>query len=196
MNEFQRFVLAFETGIRFRRNYTEPLVTSFARASASGWSDDPADAGGATMCGVTLKTYRAWCSRMGYPKPGKDSLRKIPYSHWRAILKQNYWDVCCADLIATPALARIIVDWVWGSGPKVLKRVQGIVGTTRDGIIGPMTLQAINSSAQEELFNKIKSDRFAYLDEICRSRPANLRFLKGWENRLNAIMFDGLSIYD
>lgn len=172
------------------------METHFARAQRSGWSDDPADAGGATMCGVTLATYRSWCAVKGYARPGKAELKKIPYAHWRAIFVSNFWNYCHADRIRSESVAWIIVDWVWSSGPKVIKRVQRVLGVNPDGIIGPKTLAAINEDTPEELFADIKRDRFAYLDEICKSRPANIRFLKGWENRLNALEFDNLNIYE
>ena len=195
MTTFEKFILAFETGIRYKKTEDEQIETSYARAQQTGWSDDPKDAGGATMCGVTLSTYRTWCKGRGYPSPTKDDLRKIPYAHWHLILKKNFWDLAKADLIVTKAIAYIIVDWIWGSGPKVIRRVQKILGVKQDGIIGPKTLKAINTAPQQSLFGQIKADRFRYLDEICKARPANIRFLRGWENRLNAIQYTALQIY-
>ena len=193
MTELERFILAFEAGIRYP-DPTEPIVTSFARAQQTGWSDDHKDAGGATMCGVTLNTYRQWCKGRGYPSPTKEDLRKIPYTHWHLILKKNFWDKASADLIVTKAIAYITVDWIWASGPKVIKRIQKILGVTQDGVVGPKTIKAINTADQRLLFTQIKTDRARYLDEICKARPANIRFLKGWQNRLNAITYNALII--
>ena len=193
MDSFIPFILVFEAGLKINSgNIDAPNETKFALSAKNGWSDDPDDTGGATMCGVTLRTYSAWCNAKGYPLPSKNDLKKIPYLHWRDVLKTYFWDKCLASHIKTKSIACIIVDWVWASGPGMIKKIQKIVGSLQDGIIGPKTIAAINKMDQAELFTKIKEARFAYIDDICRIRPTNEKYRKGWTNRLNAIRFDRL----
>lgn len=190
MDRFVKFLLVFEAGIQIH-DAGSPNELLFQNAAKSGFSDIPEDAGGPTMCGITLNTYRQFCKRMGYPSPSADELRNIPFGHWEATLRYMFWNPCHADELPAP-LAYIIVDWFWASGFAGLKRVQRILSVKQDGIFGPVTVAAILSQTPESLFNKIKEERLVFLDEIVKKRPANIKFLKGWQNRLNAINYDGL----
>lgn len=155
-----------------------------------GWSDDPDDAGGATMCGVTLATYEAYCRRKGYPRPTPERLRNLSREEWREIVKTMYWDRWRADGIASQPVANLCVDWLWMSGSVSIRRVQALLGVASDGIVGEKTLAALNSRSPLPLFGSIKKLRFRYIAEICRNRPQNEKFRKGWENRLNDMNFE------
>ena len=73
------------------------------------------------------------------------------------------------------------------SGPTAVRRVQRIVGAQPDGIIGPKSIAAINI-AGEGLAQDIYDDRHRFYEEIVARRPSQRKFLRGWLNRLNAIM--------
>ena len=205
MKEFEKFLMAKEAGLSSEVCKFESLVLRFTEARRKGWSDDPRDAGGATQTGVTLTTYKAYCRKKGLPVPSKAALRNIPYAHWHDIVKE-FWDCGRCDEIRSKPVAWIIADWVWGSGPKVLKNVQSTVNRlissghspltlsnlSVDGIIGPKSIAAINALDPVVLFDALRSVRIAYYEESCRNRPVNKVFLKGWLNRLDAITFDGL----
>ena len=40
------------------------------------------------------------------------------------------------------------------------------------------------------LYFQIKNDRIKFIDEICKARPANEKFRKGWMNRINDFKFE------
>ena len=63
--------------------------------------------------------------------------------------------------------------------------------TTVDGIVGPKTIAAVNSRNPRELFDQIKIARFDFIEDICRKRPANNKFKRGWMNRINNISYVG-----
>lgn len=185
-DRFLIFLLNSEAGAKAPDIDAVPVII-FESARLKGWSDDPRDAGGATMCGVTLNTLRAWCARHRLPVPTKDILRNITFMNWKSVVRDLFWSLCRADEIVSPQLAYIIVDWVWASGPSVIRKVQRILGVNPDGIIGPRTLKAINEADQERLFLDIRNERIAFIDSICRSRPQNKVFRKGWLRRLDRI---------
>ncbi len=186
MEQLVRFIIASEAGLDLAQFPRTPSVTLFESARRTGWSDDPDDPGGATMCGVTLATYAKYCSRRHYPAPTKQTLRAIPFAHWQDILKSLFWDRCGADFIKDKGVAYLIVDWVWASGPKVLKNVQRLVSTVQDGIIGPKTLRAIND-AGHALKEQIRIERVCYIERICRRSPVLRKYRKGWLNRINRL---------
>lgn len=155
-----------------------------------GFVNDPKDLGGATNKGVTLTTFKGYCKQKGRTEPTVDDLKNISDEDWTDIMKGLYWDRWKADRIKNQSIANILVDWVWMSGVHGIKRPQAVLGVTADGIVGSNTINAVNNyPSQEELFNRIKQARYDFIDGICKSRPANERFRKGWCNRLEGLKF-------
>ncbi len=176
------FILQFAAGVS-GNDLTLPLEEQFGIARKRGWSDDPDDPGGATMIDVTLTTYTAYCKRKGRRAPTKSDLRAISFAEWCEILKTMYWDRCRGDEIDSQGVAEMIVDWVWASGPGVLKNVQRLLGTTPDGIVGPKTVAAINASDPSALFESLRSLR----ERHYRQCKGSWKYLRGWLRRLNAL---------
>lgn len=155
-----------------------------------GFVNDPADLGGATNKGVTMATFTAYRKKRGQPVPTIQDLKNISDADWHEIFKSLYWDRWKADEIKSQAVANILVDWVWASGVHGIKRPQRILGVTVDGLVGHNTLSYLNAADPKRLFEAIKADRIKFIDEICKARPANERFRKGWMNRINAITYE------
>lgn len=155
-----------------------------------GFVNDPDDLGGATNRGVTLATYIQYCKKKGYPVPTVDRLKNLSEREWAEILRTMYWDSWKADQIVNQSVANILVDWVWASGVHGIKRPQKILGVSVDGIVGSRTLAAVNARDAKELFYAIKADRIKFIDEICKARPANEKFRRGWMNRINNLIFE------
>ena len=158
-----------------------------------GFVNDPDDLGGATNMGVTISTWKS-CG------DGKDAEGDIDVDDLHLltredvvnrVLKPHYWDRWKADLIQDQSVANILVDWVWASGAHGIKIPQRLLGVTMDGIVGPKTIAAVNAKNPRELFDMIKIARFDFIEDICRKRPANNKFKRGWMNRINDISYVG-----
>ena len=129
-------------------------------------------------------TYGAWVSQFG--EDNKARFFEMNSEDWGLIFKKGYWDKVKGDQIELQSIGEVLVSWAWGSGPRTsVKQIQRVLGVTRDGLIGPQTLGAINSSNEIELFDKCVEARKNFFIYIAKRRPANMRFLKGWLNRLN-----------
>jgi lysozyme family protein len=156
-----------------------------------GFINDPDDLGGATNKGVTIKTYTFFRWRKHQSTPTIDDLKNISDEEFTAILKEMYWDACRADRIESQSVANAIVDWACNSGTvTAAKELQKALGVTVDGVIGNVTLSAINSIDAETMFDLVQKTRIAYLERICVSRPTNKKFMKGWMNRVNSLKFE------
>ena len=155
-----------------------------------GFVNDPDDLGGATNRGITLATYMQYCRKKGYPAPTVERLKNLSEHEWTEILKTMYWDRWKADQIESQSVANILVDWVWASGNYGIKIPQQLLNVTVDGIVGPKTIAAVNSRNPRELFDMIKIARFDFIEDICRKRPANNKFKRGWINRINDLLFE------
>ena len=158
-----------------------------------GFVNDPDDLGGATNMGVTISTWK----QVGYDKDGDgdidvDDLHLLTREDVvNRVLKPHYWDRWKADDIKSQSVANILVDWVWASGAHGIKIPQRLLGVTVDGIVGPKTIAAVNARNPRELFDMIKIARFDFIEDICRKRPANNKFKRGWMNRINDISYVG-----
>lgn len=184
------FFIHWESGLP-ERYQMYPLNHQFEAARSRAFADDPDDAGGETLCGVTIDTYRRYRLNVkGIRYTSVNDLKRMPFSDWKDILKRYYWDRWKADGIRNQSFALLLVDWVWGSGKYGITIPQKLLGVAADGIVGPQTLSALNLKSNEAFFNELKDARKDYFEQICIRRPQNRKFLRGWLRRLDAIKFE------
>ncbi|MBD5583885.1 MAG: peptidoglycan domain protein [Clostridia bacterium] len=180
-------ILQWECGVTVRKGETPE--SAYARARAKGVTTVKGDAGGATLCGVTIGTFSDWRRRQGRPIPTVGDLAALDYGEWLAILKSLFWDPCKADGIANQAVADMLVDWRWVNGTQAVRDAQAAFSLVPDGIVGPKTLAALNAVPARKTFERLMCMREAAYRRIVRNRPSQKKFLKGWLNRTNAIKF-------
>lgn len=161
-----------------------------------GYVNDPADAGGETYKGIARNYHPDW---KGWPII--DGLKQAP--DFRAELKimeatlqpfvesfykSEFWDKVKGDDITDQAIAAELFDTGVNFGiSRAVKMAQEAVKLSTDlnidvdGKIGPATVGAINSHKNKpwlfQLMNCLQAE--AYI-EICRSKPSQEKFLRGW----------------
>jgi len=155
-----------------------------------GFVNDPSDKGGATNKGVTLSTWK----QCGYDKDGDgdidcDDIRLLSVDDASLVLKKYYWDRWKGDWILNQSVANILVDWVWGSGKWGIVIPQRILYLKEDGIVGNMTLNAVNNIDPAKFHQQIKQAREEFLRDIVIRDESQSRFIQGWLNRLNDFKF-------
>lgn len=101
----------------------------------------------------------------------------------RYFYKTKYWDKLKGDIINNQKVANLLYDYYVHSGLNAIKAVQRIVGTTADGIIGNMTINAINNF-KGDLNKMLFIQRRDFLINLS-THGENKKFLKGWLNRVN-----------
>lgn len=176
---------------RASSGWTDDLARElFLIARTRGYANDPVDTGGATMVGVTIGTYSEYRRRKGLSKPTVAMLKDIKYEEWLDILKTFFWNPFKADQIRSQSIAKICVDWYWGSGKYAIKNTQQCLGLVNDGIVGSKTLAALNSDDPSSVFKKIWKKRRDYYYGICARRADQKKFLNGWLNRLNDCKYE------
>lgn len=149
-----------------------------------GYANDPSDKGGCTMMGVTIATFR---STFGKNKTCED-LKNITEEQWLKIF-QKYTKPWHVEDIQNQSIALLCVDMGYMSGVKTaIKKVQAALGLKADGIVGPITLAALNHKYTANTFSRLYAMRYKWLQEIAK-KGNNSKFLRGWLNRLNAIRY-------
>ena len=152
-------------------------------AHEGGWSDHPADPGGATMKGVTLQVFREFKRN---PHITKEELRNISDEDLATIYKKRYWDAVRADELVS-GFDYAVFDCAVNSGPgRAIKVLQACVGTTPDGGFGSVTMAAVAQFQGDVAKTLVK--------EYCEKRLDFLKSLKtfevfgkGWERRVNEV---------
>jgi len=207
------FILYFEAGVN--KKYLDlPNEQIYEMAKKTGFANDPVDAGGATMCGVTMNTFKAYCRKNGFTDSSVRALRNMRYDTWLDIIKTLFWDKWKADEITDQSVANAVVDWMWTSGKYGITIPQRILGVVQDGIVGKKTIAAINAQDPKIFFDAVQKARLKYTDDIIQSsisryerrigRTATLqerkkytylKFENGWKRRINSIIFGGFK-YD
>jgi len=149
-----------------------------------GWptyTDHPDDRGGPTKGGITLSTLRSW---RGQPKLGEKSLKELKYSEALSILNQQYVTCNGIDKLKNNLLKYQVIDNAVLSGPFLaVKDLQKSVQVEEDGIIGPITLDAISKKGHIVVNRQLAINRSLRLARFVQKNPNQLVFLVGWLNR-------------
>ncbi|MBZ9856763.1 hypothetical protein LB566_23505 [Mesorhizobium sp. CA13] len=155
------------------------LALALVLKSEGGWSDNPADPGGATMKGVTLANFRRYVKA----DASKADLRNISNDQVATVYRRFYWDaVVGAELPAGVDYA--VFDFAVNSGPgRAAKYLQGVAGVTQDGRIGPATLAAVRAKPASVIIDDLCDARMGFLQRL----PTWPTFGKGWSSRVAGV---------
>jgi lysozyme family protein len=137
-----------------------------------GYAYSPSDPGGETMWGVTQKVAVA----NGYT----GRMRDLPRDKAKEIYRAKYWDAVQADKLPE-ALRFEVFDAAVNSGvSQAVEWIQRIAGVADDGVLGPLTLDAIaklNGYAAAAAYNGTRLD-------FMTSLPTWGSFSRGWARRI------------
>ncbi len=104
------------------------------------------------------------------------------------IYKTEYWDKARGDEIASQQIADEIFIFGVNAGMKrAIKAAQEIVGVKPDGVIGPVTLKALNAYS-EKLFDILfDASEAEYYASLAAQKERFAKFEDGWLNRAKAV---------
>ena len=141
-----------------------------------GYSDHPADPGGATRFGITEAVAR----EAGY----RGDMRELPIDLAKSIYKERYWDAVRAEELPE-AIRYAVFDAAVNSGPRqAIRWLQRAVGVRDDGVIGPITLGAVRATDPQVLLRRMLSARLRFMTGLS-NWPA---FGRGWARRIADLM--------
>jgi len=149
-------------------SFAQAFALTVSPAVEGGYSNNPADPGGATKYGI---------SQAGYPSL---NIAALTLSDAQTIYQRDYWAACQCDALP-PAVAGLVFDAAVNQGPAwARKALQSAVGVTTDGVIGPKTLAAVKSADPATLHATI-----GWLRETAYRQAADFpTFGHGWIIRL------------
>ena len=153
-----------------------------------GYSDNPADHGGATNKGIIQREYDAYRTDEGKePRSvlliGNDEVKDIYYN--------KYWAFGKCPLLP-PDLAIVHFDTCVNCGPhQAAKFLQRAISVNDDGIIGPGTISALNTllanNKDINIIHLYLEQRANFYYKLVENDPSQKLFLKGWQNRIEKL---------
>lgn len=143
-----------------------------------GYVNHPKDPGGETNLGVTKRVYEE--------HGGTKDMKDLTVEDVAPIYKKGYWDKLKGDDLPS-GLDLCVFDFGVNAGPgRAAKYLQNMIGTTPDGGIGPMTLEALANYVEEqggvdEVIKNYQNERQKYYESLSTFST----FGKGWTRRVN-----------
>ena len=141
-----------------------------------GYVHHPLDPGGRTNLGVTQRVWEAW---VGYSVDEKE-MRSLTKELVAPLYKSRYWDAVHGDQLPSGA-DYLAFDFAVNAGAfRCIKTIQRALNITADGIIGPVTIKAIQDTNAEDFIEKFSNAK----ESFYRSLTNFPTFGKGWFNRV------------
>ena len=147
-------------------------ILAFTLKWEAGFSNHPNDFGGRTDKGISEAFHpQAWVD-------GKISMEEA-----REIYRKFYWEPIRGDDLP-PLTASVLFDFKVMSG-SAINILQDLVGTTSDGVIGPVTINAVEHYADKLVAEELLKKRRDYYKSLVKKNSSLKVFSKGWTARLN-----------
>lgn len=145
-----------------------------------GYVNDPLDSGGRTNLGVT---QRVWEEFVGHPVTEAD-MKALTPEKIAPMYKLKYWNPSYCEVLPK-GLDYVVFDFAVNAGTgRSVKTLQQAIGCVADGVIGPKTMAAINDANPKDLIAKFSDARADFYQGIVARKPDQVRFIKGWLNRV------------
>ena len=135
-----------------------------------GYVNHPDDPGGETKFGITKRTYPL------------ENIKGMTLERAKALYLRDYWGPAGCDAVPD-GIKFDLFDMAVNSGAvTAIKTLQRAVDATPDGILGPKTLQAINSMPAPRLVARLNGHRLDLMADL-KTWPV---FGRGWAKRVAA----------
>lgn len=144
-----------------------------------GFVNHPKDPGGATNLGVTKKVYDAWLGK----ESTMEAFKALAPEDVAPLYEEQYWKKAKCDLLPS-GFNYAVFDMAVHSGPvravKALQEAIGFTGNAVDGVLGPVTLTALQKSNKLITLLDFIWERYDFLHGL----STWVTFGRGWRARL------------
>src|SRR5690606_19793114 len=114
----------------------------------------------------------------------KSEVKSLKKQEAAAIYKAKYWDAVRGDDLPN-GIDCYTMDYGVNSGPgRAIKDLQTVLGVPSDGVIGPLTLEALRKADPSKTITALHERRMAFL----RGLKTWGTFGKGWSRRTESVL--------
>lgn len=158
------------------------IIDALIRLEGSTYTHNPADPGGPTKYGITLKTLAKWRAPKVVTTADVEALEE---PEARAIYVQRYIIDPGFGKIENRQLRGLLVDACvqHGQGDAVMF-LQRALEVKADGVLGAKTLTAVAMTNPAYLYRCTVAERAIYYGKIISQSPSLATFAHGWMQRL------------
>jgi lysozyme family protein len=157
------------------------------REGGSKYTNKPADRGGPTKWGIIQKSWRKYT---GLPVSEAD-IKAITEEEARDFYKEMYILAPRFFEITNSHLSELVIDCGVNHGVKqAAKWIQIAAGVKKDGVIGPVSLYAINHGDPLRFFMDVLSSRIRLYGRLVTKNRSQAVFAAGWNNRAAGFLDD------
>lgn len=171
-----------------------------------GYANKIGDRGGETWEGIARNFYPNWSGwsiidSVKSHLPSNDSKGWKLFSSYLYTLpslqilvdifyKTIFWDKMKGDEINNQSIANFIGDWGVNAGLSVpIKHAQIILGLIQDGIMGPNTINSLNTTNGQMFFDSMRKERLNFYTAVVVAHPEDRQFLSDWISRTNSFKY-------
>lgn len=156
------------------------IIADIMAREGSQYTNDPIDRGGPTKFGITQKTLSEFRARPVTP----EEVAELTEEEARSIYFQLYVRGPGFGKIVNDRVMTLAVDCAVNHGrSRCIKWLQAIAGVTQDGVLGPVTADAINRMDGQTVYKRLLAQRVRSYGRLVTDDPTQARFAAGWANR-------------
>lgn len=158
-----------------------------------GYVNNPNDPGGATKFGLSQRYLQDHpeFDRNGDGCVSADEVKSITKIEAKAEYKKNWWNAYGYDRIRSDAVATKLFDMCINMGQSTgVKLMQKACNKAlfpksiyEDGVMGAMTVNAINACKEDDLLMKFRWQCRLHYQKLIEKNPRLAEFAAGWEKR-------------
>lgn len=150
-----------------------------------GHSSDPADPGGETKYGISLRFYKENVDQYAT----KEDIQTLTMDRAGDLYREFFWDKLGLDRLGSQPVANRVFALAAHAGlrpaVRVLQRALNHSGwkLETDGVLGPRTLNAANATPDNPLVQDLRLETYEFYQEILSHRTRLEKFRLGWSRR-------------
>jgi lysozyme family protein len=144
----------------------------------------PGDAGGLTRFGIALRFHPELVAGGFFSTLDNNDAFTLAIATYRKFYAGPLYLQTIDDQRIANALLSFSVISGCVAAVKTLQRCLG--WNTPDGVIGPVTLNAINAADPGTLLGSFIAAQIVFFQGLGESHPVDTKFVQGWVNRANA----------
>jgi lysozyme family protein len=160
---------------------------AFVLRYEGGFVNHPADPGGATNHGISLRFARSLGRLLDLDRDGDvdaDDIMLVTPAEAAKLYRARFWDTVRADDLPPP-VAMVAFDTAINCGPdRAARWLQFALRLPQDGAIGPRTLAAARGADWSAVIAEMMAQRFSHHANL----PTWKEFGVGWSRRCAALL--------
>jgi len=99
-------------------------------------------------------------------------------------IKKEFWDKMKLDEINAQIICNEIFLFGYNAGKRTaIRKAQKIIGVTADGLIGPLTIKALNNFDIDKFSLEFDELELQYYADLIFKKPSFAIYKNGWQNR-------------